>query len=357
MPTLEIRYNGRIPTALRPTKGQGDLRADCPLSPASSRASIRPVFLSTPLICVSEFGPAAPVARPPPTHPQERRPLGADDLLWARGTMYNDFDISLTHLSSLASTNAVSTVPVPRGLHHAVRCLVLIGILSALCCVKISNWGFRLSRRFRAENSGSETTDASTVAGIGGESSAGGGGSPTMGATGVLGWLLPVLDEPNHSPDAPAELVFEPDAVVLRNRQPLAPGEQVILDCLGLILILILILTTSPVYKALFHPCAHAVRQSSHWCREFATTAYYYFIGKRPPFRPLTTTASTNRTRSCSRCTDLRKRPTRPTVSRFWSVRSLGPSTETPNHSGSRSIGTSAWSLPSFYKCLGDWPF
>ena len=96
---------------------------------------------------------------------QDRRPLMVDDLLWARGTL--------------------------------------------------------LSRRFRAGNSTGEAT-----ADAGGGSSPGGGGAPTMGATGWLGWLLPVLDEPNHSPDATAELVFEANAVVLRNRQPLAPGDQ-----------------------------------------------------------------------------------------------------------------------------------
>ena len=63
---------------------------------------------------------------------QDRRPLMVDDLLWARGTL--------------------------------------------------------LSRRFRAGNStGEATADAD------GGPSPGGGGAPTMGATGWLGWLLPVL--------------------------------------------------------------------------------------------------------------------------------------------------------------------
>jgi len=44
----------------------------------------------------------------------------------------NDFGIILALSSSLASTNAVSTVPVSHGLHHAARHFVLINVLSAL---------------------------------------------------------------------------------------------------------------------------------------------------------------------------------------------------------------------------------
>ena len=59
------------------------------------------------------------------------------------GPRHGDFDIILTHLSSLASTTAVPNGP--RGHRHATRCSVLgarclvpIGVLSALLC---PNWG------------------------------------------------------------------------------------------------------------------------------------------------------------------------------------------------------------------------
>ena len=41
---------------------------------------------------------------------------------------YNSFDINLTHLSSLASTNAATTV-LSWSTHHAARCSVLINVV------------------------------------------------------------------------------------------------------------------------------------------------------------------------------------------------------------------------------------
>ena len=59
---------------------------------------------------------------------------------WWWAPWYNDFDINSTRRSSLASTNAVPTVPCfawSASCCSAARSLVLIGVLSALLC---PNW-------------------------------------------------------------------------------------------------------------------------------------------------------------------------------------------------------------------------
>ena len=53
---------------------------------------------------------------------------------------YNDVDMNLSHLPSLASTNAATTVP-SRAVDITAGYLVLIYVLSALLC---PNWGIRL---------------------------------------------------------------------------------------------------------------------------------------------------------------------------------------------------------------------
>ena len=54
--------------------------------------------------------------------------------------MYNDFDINVTHPFFARFQQRRLHSAVSRGLYHAARCFVLIGVLSAVLCL---NWGFR----------------------------------------------------------------------------------------------------------------------------------------------------------------------------------------------------------------------
>ena len=63
--------------------------------------------------------------------------LGVFGCFWVfLGVLGCDFDINLTHLASLSSTNAVSAVPC----RVAYRRVVLTGVLLAMLC---PNWDFR----------------------------------------------------------------------------------------------------------------------------------------------------------------------------------------------------------------------
>ena len=61
----------------------------------------------------------------------------------AIGTI-NDFDINLTLLSSLVSSDAITTVPC-RVVYSTLLAAALIAVLSALCCVQIGALGLALA--------------------------------------------------------------------------------------------------------------------------------------------------------------------------------------------------------------------